>query len=156
MIKPREVREAAMQLLFAHDLNGELRDEDVAVYWSLHSAGEALRKRAEKLAHDVIKHLSELDELIAGAVQNYSFERINIVDKNILRIAVYELLHLPDVPPRVVMNEAIEIARRFATEESGRFVNGVVDRIAKTKLGPDALQRRDGPPKPKAAPHPKS
>ena len=144
MAKPREVREAAMQLLFAHDLHGQMQGEDLPGYWELHNADVQLRERAEKLAGDVISHLGEIDELIAGALQNFAFERVNIVDRNIMRIAIYELLHRPDVPPRVVVNEAIEIALRFATEESGRFVNGVIDRIAKLKLGPDVFQRRSG------------
>ena len=151
MATPREVREAAMQLLFAHDLHGELRETDMAAYWELHNADAGLRKRAENLARDVSEKLAQIDGLIAGATQNYAFDRINVVDRNIMRIAVFELLHRRDVPPRVVMNEAIEIARKFATEESGRFVNGVVDRIAKSSLGPEALLRREGPGKHPAA-----
>ncbi|HEY2572825.1 MAG TPA: transcription antitermination factor NusB, partial [Verrucomicrobiaceae bacterium] len=73
-----------------------------------------------------------IDETITASVQNYSFDRLNSVDRNILRLGVYELLHKPDVPHAVVINEAIEIAGRFATEESARFVNGVLDRVAKT------------------------
>lgn len=120
-----------MQLLFARDLHGELRDEDLGVFWQLHSAKQATREQSEKLAADVFAHLPEIDEAISAAVVNFSFDRINTVDRNILRLAVYELMHKADVPVPVVINEAIEIARRFATEDSARFVNGVLDRIAK-------------------------
>ncbi len=131
MVKKREIREAAMQLLFARDLHGELRDADLEVFWTLHSAKQATRELSEKLAAEVFKHLPEIDGTISGAVENFSFDRINTVDRNILRLAVYELMHKADVPVPVVINEAIEIARRFATEDSARFVNGVLDRIAK-------------------------
>ena len=120
-----------MQLLFAHDLHGQLRDEDREAFWQLHSAMPKLRQQAEKMARDIMAHLPVIDETITAAVQNYSFDRLNSVDRNILRLGTYELLHKPDVPHAVVINEAIEIANRFATEESARFVNGVLDRIAK-------------------------
>lgn len=120
-----------MQLLFARDLHGELREEDIGVFWQLHSANQSTREQSEKLAAEVFAHLPEIDGTISGAVVNFSFDRINTVDRNVLRLAVYELLHKTDVPVAVVINEAIEIARRFATEDSARFVNGVLDRIAK-------------------------
>ncbi len=131
MTKKRDIRVAAMQLLFARDLHGELRDVDLGVFWQLHSAKQATREQSEKLAAEVFAHLPEIDGRISGAVVNFSFDRINIVDRNILRLAVYELLHKTDVPVPVVLNEAIEIARAFATEDSARFVNGVLDRIAR-------------------------
>jgi transcription antitermination protein NusB len=131
MIKRREIRESAMQLLFAHDLHGELRDEDGEAFWQLHSAKPELREMAESMARDIMANLPEIDEMIAASVQNYSFDRINTVDRNILRLGTYELMHKPEVPHAVVINEAIEIASRFATDESARFVNGVLDRIAK-------------------------
>jgi transcription antitermination protein NusB len=131
MIKRREIREAAMQLLFAHDLHGELRDEDREAFWGLHSARPQLRVQAEEMVRGIMAALPEIDELITASVQNYSFDRINSVDRNILRLGTYELLRKPDVPHAVVINEAIEIASRFATDESARFVNGVLDRIAR-------------------------
>ena len=120
-----------MQLLFAHDLHGELRDEDRDAFWQLHSAVPKLRQQAEAMTQGIMANLPEIDETITASVQNYSFDRLNSVDRNILRLGTYELLHKPDVPHAVVINEAIEIANRFATEESARFVNGVLDRIAK-------------------------
>ncbi|MCE9518499.1 MAG: transcription antitermination factor NusB [Verrucomicrobia bacterium] len=131
MIKRREIREAAMQLLFAHDLHSELRDEDREAFWQLHSALPKLRVQAEAMVAGIMTNLPEIDETITASVQNYSFDRLNSVDRNILRLSTFELLHKPEVPHAVVINEAIEIASRFATEESARFVNGVLDRIAK-------------------------
>lgn len=133
MVKRRDIREAAMQLLFAHDLHGELREEDRTAFWSLHNARPELREAAEAMVRDIAAHLGEIDSTIAGSSDNYALDRINTVDRNILRLAVYELLHRHDVPIPAVINEAIEIARRFATEDSARFVNGLLDRIAKAK-----------------------
>lgn len=121
-----------MQLLFAHDLQNELRDEDRDAFWQLHSAKPGLREQAERMTLEIMANLPEIDEMITASVQNYSFDRLNSVDRNILRLGTYELLHTPAVPPAVVINEAIEIAGRFATDESARFVNGVLDRIARS------------------------
>lgn len=131
MVKRREIREAAMQLLFAYDLHSELRDEDREAFWHLHSAMPKLRRQAEEMVQGIMASLPEIDETITASVQNYSFDRLNSVDRNILRLGTFELLRKPEVPHAVVINEAIEIANRFATEESARFVNGVLDRIAK-------------------------
>ncbi len=120
-----------MQLLFAAELHGELRAEECEAFWTLHSARAPIKSGAEELAKGILAHLPEADEAISGALQNFSFERLNSVDRNILRLATYELMHKPDVPVRVAINEAIEIARRFATEDSAKFVNGVLDRIAR-------------------------
>ena len=131
MVKKRDIREAAMQMLFARDLHGELGDDDLSEFWQLHSANQATRDQSEKMVAGILKHLPEIDGAISSAAVNFSFDRINTVDRNILRLAAYELIHKHDVPVPVVINEAIEIARRFATEDSARFVNGVLDRIAK-------------------------
>lgn len=132
MGRQREIREAAMQLLFASEVQGELTAEECEAFWTLHSAKPPVKSGAEELAKGILAQLPETDEAISGALQNFSFDRLNQVDRNVLRLAVFELFHKPDVPVRVAINEAIEIARRFATEDSAKFVNGVLDRIART------------------------
>lgn len=124
-----------MQLLFAHDLHGELRDEDREAFWQLHSARPKLRELAEGMAREILADLPVIDETIAAASENYPLERMNTVDRNVLRLGVFELLRKPDVPRAVVISEAVGIASRFATTESSRFVNGVLDRIARTLRG---------------------
>ena len=133
-----------MQLLFAHDLNGEISDEERDAFWTLHSAKPTVRAHAEVTVKAIIAHLTEIDEAIASVVQNFRMERLIAVDRNILRCAVYELLHMPDVPPPVVMDEAIEISKKFGTEESGKFVNGILDKIAKAQREA-RNSRRDNP-----------
>ena len=81
------------------------------------------------IAQGVLAHQAEIDERIRQTASNYDLHRIAAVDRNILRIAIFEMLFCPDVPPVVSINEAIEIAKRFGSDESGRFVNGVLDRI---------------------------
>jgi N utilization substance protein B len=87
------------------------------------------RAFAESLVRGVCEQLAQLDELISKFSRNYQLSRLAAVDRNILRLAVYEILHNAEVPPVVAINEAIELAKQYGSEESGRFVNGVLDRI---------------------------
>ena len=85
---------------------------------------------AGDLVSGVGKHQAEIDELIRRFAKDWTLERMPVVDRNLLRIGVYELLHRPDVPTAAAISEAVELARRYSTEESGRFVNGMLGRIA--------------------------
>jgi N utilization substance protein B len=84
---------------------------------------------AEKLVRGVITYRQEIDELITKYARNYRLSRLAVVDRNILRLAIYEIFHSAEVPPVVAINEAIELAKAYGSEESGRFVNGLLDRI---------------------------
>jgi len=125
----REGREAAVQFLYQRDLNAGTSAETLAQFWELRPAVKKVRDFGIAIAEGVLAHQGDIDEHIRGAASNYDLHRIAAVDRNILRIAVYEMLFCPDVPPVVSINEAIEIAKRFGSDESGRFVNGVLDRI---------------------------
>lgn len=143
MGKRREGREAAVQFLFAHELHGEHTVEEQEGFWGIHNAKSSVRTYAEMLVRGVLAHVVEIDGIIAPVVENFRIERLANVDRNILRLAVYELMHVPDVPVPVVINEAIEIAKNLGAGESGSFVNGVLHRIAQ-KVRP----RTSAPPKP--------
>ncbi len=93
----------------------------------------ALRRETDALANSVLREKDSIDERLAGVVENFAPERIDPVDRAILRLATWEILHAPEIPAPVAINEAIELAKRFGTTDSGRFVNGILDRIAKTK-----------------------
>ena len=125
----REAREAAVQFLFSHDLNDETLPDQCADFWELRKA----RKKVQDFANDLIKGLFEqregLDQAIDAASKNYTLNRLSPIDRNILRLAAFEILHRDDIPVAVTMNEAIEIAKRFGTAESPRFINGVLDGI---------------------------
>jgi len=125
----REGREAAVQFLYHRDLAGSGDADSIGNFWELRPAAKKVRDFGMALAEGVLSRQAEIDERIQQAASNYDLHRIAAVDRNILRIAVYEMLFCPDVPPVVSINEAIEIAKRFGSEDSGRFVNGILDRI---------------------------
>lgn len=131
MGKRREGREAAVQLLFHWDLNVRkaLDETALAGFWQLRVANQATREFATRVASGVIAAQEAIDEKISRYTANYELKRISAVDRNILRMAIYEMLFCNDVPPIVAINEAIDIAKKFGTEESGKFVNGVLDRV---------------------------
>ncbi|HWB58163.1 MAG TPA: transcription antitermination factor NusB [Chthoniobacteraceae bacterium] len=129
MGKRREGREAAVQLLFQHDLNAGVDAEKGEAFWDLRPATKNVRDFSEELVKGVLANQAAIDERIRKYAANYELHRIAVVDRNILRVAIYEMLFCNDVPPVVSINEAIEIAKRYGTEESGRFVNGILDRV---------------------------
>jgi N utilization substance protein B len=130
MGRRREGREAAVQFLFAHELHAEHSAEEQEAFWAIHNAKTSVRTYAENLIRGVLAHLTEIDAVIEPIVQNFRIERLANVDRNILRLAVYELKHVPEVPTPVAINEAIEIAKNLGGNESGSFVNGVLHKIA--------------------------
>ena len=129
MSKRREGRETAIQLLFSRDFTPPGAEHEVDGFFEIHSAGPKIRQHAVELYHGVVANLEAIDRRLVGCLENFSLERLAGVDRNILRLAIYEMFHRTDVPPVVVINEAIEISKRFGTPDSGRFVNGVLDRL---------------------------
>lgn len=131
----REGREAAIQYLYQLDLNERNFSAGPDDFWTLRTSSTnakpapKLRAFAEQLVAGVTTHLEAIDARIKQCAENYELHRIAAVDRNILRIAIYEMLFCADVPPVVSINEAIEIAKRFGSDESGRFVNGILDKV---------------------------
>jgi len=126
----REVREKAMQVLFAYELSREdieILLESIAGI-ELNDDEEQYRF-AKALVYAVLKHRSEADELIREKSLHWDFDRIAVVDRVLLRMGITELLYFPEIPVKVTINECVEIAKRFSTEQSGRFVNGMLDSI---------------------------
>ena len=137
MGKRREGREAAVQYLFARDMHGEQADEgQLDTFWTIHTAKTSTRTYAESLIKGVLANLPAIDEHIRGSILNFSFERLASVDRNVLRVAVYELAYCPEGPGPVILTDAIDVAMALSAGESGSFVNGVLDRLAK-KLRPN-------------------
>jgi transcription antitermination protein NusB len=161
MGKRREARERAVQFLFQHDLNppGDL-DRALDEFWESQraaaiasekgpahwgqqvelpppSAGEAeTRLFADPLIRGAIQFRDEADELIKKHVKNWEIHRIAAVDRNILRLAIFEMLHREDIPPVVSINEAVDIAKKFSTNDSGKFVNGILDKVKSELMRP--------------------
>jgi N utilization substance protein B len=167
MGKRREARERAVQFLFQYDLNPP-EDIEAALdqFWQSQRAaaiaeekgaatwGErvelpppspeetAMRLFAEPLIRGTLEHREDMDKRIKQHALNWDLHRIAAVDRNILRLAIYEMVHRNDIPPVVSINEAVDIAKKFSTEDSGKFVNGILDKI-KGELMRPARQKVD-------------
>jgi len=127
----RLARETALQVLFQRDLTKEpLITAEIVERWAAEFAvPEASRPFAQGLVDGTIAHLDEIDPMIASFAQDWTLSRMANVDRNVMRLATYEILFCPDIPGRVSLNEAIELAKRFGGEESAKFVNGILDRV---------------------------
>lgn len=130
----------ALQALYQVDLSGDEPAHAVRTFWEHCDAPTDARTFATDLVAGVLEELARIDELITASSANWRIERLSHVDRNILRVATYELLCRRDVPASVAIDEAIEIAKRFGTDESATFVNGVLDHIAAT-VGAKERQR---------------
>ncbi len=149
MATRREAREWAVQLLFQLDLNPPDEkglDPVFERFWEGVESPAEFRAFAERLVRGVLEHRVKLDKRIAGVLQNWEMKRLAVVDRNILRLAAFELYHCPDIPPVVTINEAVDVAKYFGTAESGRFVNGILDQLRKglTRPPPTAGPAREG------------
>lgn len=144
MSKRREGRETAVQLLFSHEFTPGGSGHDLEAFFNLHSASPGVRAHAESLYYGVLEKQEEIDALIIPVLENFSMERLGVVDRNILRLALYEMHWCESVPPVVAITEAIEIAKRFGGQDSGRFINGVLDKL---KQGLNRPLRTAAPPR---------
>jgi len=133
----RDGREAAIQFLYQVDSYKPAQlEEALAAFWKQNEIKPNVRDFANDLLKGVLPKLPEVDAKIRTLADNWDFERLAMVDRNILRLAVYEMLFRPEIPPVVSINEAIEIAKKFSSAESGAFVNGLLDRVKKELLRP--------------------
>jgi N utilization substance protein B len=130
----RQAREAALQVLYFWEIGRTPPETAFDTFFAEHlpEAADAVREFAARLVEGVIAELPELDRLIAQHAENWRLERLAVLDRLVLRMAVWELRHEPETPPAVVINEAIELARQFSGEAASRFVNGVLDGIRRT------------------------
>jgi N utilization substance protein B len=129
--KRTKARERALQALYQIDVASTDLDEALARFWrSFEPVEREVREMAEALVRGAAAHRREIDETIEAVSINWRLDRMAKVDRNVLRLAVHELFHRPDVPVKVVIDEAVELGKKFGSESSGAFVNGVLDRIA--------------------------
>ncbi len=133
----REGREAAIQFLYQRDLGGGAGVSDLEEFYAFRGLSPAARRFCEGLVGGLLTHTREVDVALREHTQNYELDRLSAVDRNILRLAIHEMLFCDDIPPVVSINEAIDIAKKYGTEESGRFVNGVLDKIKATLKRPE-------------------
>jgi N utilization substance protein B len=130
-MKRRRSREYALQILFQLELTGsELNDTVLEEFWQRNDEDREVKEFTHLIVKNTLAHISELDEIIKKAAEHWSVERMAVIDRNILRAATYELAFRTDIPSPVVINEALEIAKKYSTEESASFINGILDKIA--------------------------
>jgi N utilization substance protein B len=122
-------------MLFQIDVAGGAPVEIYPEFWREHEVEDEVRAFAEELVAGVTRERDRLDALIASAAANWRVERMAVVDRNILRMAAFELAHLVDTPAAVVLDEAIEVGKRFGSEQSGAFINGVLDAVRRDLQG---------------------
>ncbi len=139
----RNAREAALQFLFQNDFIGTAAAEDAnleqqfADFCSLYDVQKKARAYAVELLQGIAANRDAVDALIGRNAKNWRLERLDATDRNIMRVAVFEMVYRDDVPPEVAINEALEIAKRFCVDESPAFINGILDSV-KAALGTDA------------------
>jgi N utilization substance protein B len=127
----RKAREAALQILYQVDLSKLDPKEAIQFFRQNHPSVPEVEEFTHQLVEGVVRNRIEIDRLVEQHSTHWKLSRMTCVDRNILRIAVYELMYCHDIPASVSLNEAIEIGKKFGTEDSGSFINGVLDNIAK-------------------------
>ncbi|MGC2530979.1 MAG: transcription antitermination factor NusB [Candidatus Acidiferrum sp.] len=124
-------REFAMQMLFQWDMSEQEPAKLEAKFWRAAKAADSTRTFANQLFEGAVKDTAAIDELIVKQAENWRLERLAVIDRAILRLAIYEL-RTADTPPKVILNEAVELAKKFSSEEAGSFVNGILDAVHKS------------------------
>ena len=127
----RKARELALQMLFQHDMSGNPPDTIIDTFEELQKSKANTREFATKIFRGTVDHLAELDDMIQAQADNWRLSRMATVDRNIIRMSVYEFLHESDTPKLVIIDEAIEIAKKYGTQKSSQFINGILDGILK-------------------------
>jgi len=131
-MKRRKAREHALQILFQLDIRKEKPSAAVLKhFWAEHKPDDEIKAFTEEIVKGTYKHLDKINDHIHKCAKNWSLDRMAVVDRNVIRMAVYEILYRLDIPTSVTINEAIEIAKKFGTDDSGSFVNGVLDSVAR-------------------------
>ena len=129
MARRRRSREMAVKVLYQADLSGVSITEAFQIFCEHFGGSEASKLFANELLDGIHAHLDQIDSLISQFSEHWRLDRMSMVDRNVLRLAIYELLCRPDIPAKVSINEAVELGKKFGTEDSGAFVNGILDRI---------------------------
>ena len=139
MRKRTKAREYALQILYAIDITKDEPKDCIEHFWAGadEAAGE-VKEFASALVLGVSDKKKEIDKIISEYATNWQLERMAVIDRNILRFSTYELLFMKDIPPKVSINEAIDIAKKFGGSDSGKFVNGILDKINKTEVKKEA------------------
>jgi N utilization substance protein B len=132
MRKRTRSREYALQMLYEIEITHSSVEDGCAHFWQLYSGEEIepdVKEFTEELVKGVLRHREQIDSKITSYSTNWQLHRMPLVDKNILRVSCYELIYRSDIPPKVSINEAVEIAKRYSGAEAGKFVNAILDKV---------------------------
>jgi N utilization substance protein B len=142
-MKRRKAREFALQLLFQLDIRKEKPTATLFKrFWAEYEPDDEVRAFTEEIVKGTFKHLRAIDGKVLASAKNWSLDRMASVDRNVLRMAAYEILYRMDIPLSVTINEAIELAKKYGTDDSGAFVNGILDNVARMAGKADAKDLR--------------
>lgn len=127
-------REIALKILYASDITKESPEESRGKFWQENrEVDDEVRDYSDILVRGVSENMEKIDAIISKYAANWEIGRMATIDRNIIRLASYELLFCPDIPPKVAMNEAIDMAKKYGDRDSGKFVNGMLDKISKSE-----------------------
>ena len=129
MRKRTKARQYALQILYQIDMTGDPADAVLERFWQDTKHSTDIRGFATKLVKGASENLADIDALISQRSENWQIYRMPAIDRSILRLGVYELLYRDDIPPKVAINEALELANKFSTPDSGKFINGILDKL---------------------------
>ena len=130
MGKRRKSREIALQVLYQIDISRGDAGEKFNLFWQHFTPSDELKEFSQKIVEGVFHHREEIDILIEKHSEHWRLKRMTIVDRNILRSAIFELMYCPDTPSKVILNEAVELGKKFGSEKTGPFINGILDRVS--------------------------
>jgi N utilization substance protein B len=133
----RRGREAAFQIMYGLEFSGLKPEEAIPIFFEQMGIPHPSREFVIRLVNGITENLETIDAILARHSHNWKIHRMNSVDKNILRVGIYELMFCPDIPTKVAINEAIELGKKYGTSESGAFINGIMDTVAKEVRGGD-------------------
>jgi transcription antitermination factor NusB len=138
MRKRTRAREIALQILYQVDIRGEELGSIAEDFFNTRLCDDdmpepSIKEFALNLAKGTLEHIQSIDSIITSYAQNWQLERMAVIDRNIMRMACYELLHIDDIPPKVSINEAVDLAKKYGDTDSGKFVNGILDKVKKNQ-----------------------
>lgn len=133
MRKRTKARELALKFLYQIDITKEDSSTMLSHFWQEHRATKPIKEFTAQIIQGALANLPQIDSLISKYAQNWQLKRMAVIDRNILRLACCELLFLEDIPPKVSINEAVELAKKYGDIESSKFVNGILDKIHKAE-----------------------
>ncbi|MBU0758747.1 MAG: transcription antitermination factor NusB [Candidatus Omnitrophica bacterium] len=131
MRKRTLARECALKILYKIEIAKDSVDDSFRDFWSSQETSMEVRNFAETLVRGTSENIARLNEIISKYTENWDIKRMAVIDKNIMRLSIFELLYMDDIPAKVSINEAIELAKKYGDIDSGKFVNGILDKVRK-------------------------